>query len=232
MKNFIKTKTPFIIVSIVFALFLMLFFVTTNLKEANAGKWAVFAFITISFIIMGAVSLLLNLKSKNTMTTIWPLMYATVGYFALSFIVNSIFMIVNGEGCVAAIVINIIILALFAIVYLISYKSFSRVADNTERREARMAELRELSIKVNALTFLAKDEEVKAAIKKLKEDIDYSSSAGTAATASYEKQLEDYVVTIQTLLAANGDPQSVLNAVETMANILKVRNQMLMVTRK
>ena len=231
MKNFIKTKTPFIIVCLGFVLFNMLYFVTTNLPNANASKWIGYAFITISFIVMGAIALLLNLKSKNTMTTIWPLMYATVGYFAVSFLVNSILMIVNGDGKKGPLVLNFIIIILYAVVFLISFKSFSRVADNTAVREARVAQLRELSVKVNALTFLAKDEEVKKAILKLKEDIDYSSSAGTAATASYEKQLEDYVITIQTLLAANGDPAAVLEAVSTMANILKVRNQMLMVTR-
>lgn len=232
MKNFIKSKTPFLIVCLGFVLFNMLYFVTTNLPNANASKWIGYAFITLSFIVMGAIALLLNLKSKNAMTTIWPLMYATVGYFAVSFFVNSILMIVNGDGKKGPLVLNFIILILYAVVFLVSFKSFSRVADNTAVREERVAKLRELSVKVNALTFLTKDEEIKKAILKVKEDIDYSSSAGTAATATYEQQLEDCVVTIQTLLGANCDTAAVLEAVTSMANILKIRNQILMGSRR
>ena len=70
MKNFIKSKTPFIIILLGFVLFNMLYFVTTNLPNANASKWIGYAFITLSFIVMGSISLFLTLKSKNTMTTI------------------------------------------------------------------------------------------------------------------------------------------------------------------
>ena len=233
MKNFLKTKTPFVIVCLVFALFVGLFFVFTDLDKANAGKWVGFSFTVLAFVIAGSFAFFFQLKSKNTMTAMWAPIYATAGYFAVTFLVNFIVMLVNSKSWKGAVVLNIIILVLYAIVFLVSYKSFSRVADNTAVREARMASLRELSIKVNALTFLAKDESVKRAIKTLKEDIDYSSSAGTSATASYEQQLEDYVVTIQSVLTSPAyTEEAALEAIANMANILKVRNQLLMATRK
>ncbi len=228
MKNFIKTKVPFIILCLVFALFNLLFFVLADLPLLNVGAWLGFGFICLAFILVGIFSLGFKLKSKSTMTTIWPMFYVCAGYLAVSLIANIIFMAVNPLNATACAVVNAIILVIAVALFLIAYKSFSRVSDNTEKRETRVVALREMSVKVNALNFLAQDDDVKKVIKKLKEDLDYSTSAGNAASASYEEKFADQIETINTLLIAKADKEAVLEALDVAANLLKVRNQMIM----
>ncbi len=231
MKKFINSNIPFLIICLLFGLFNLIFFVSVDLAALNAGCWLGYVFITLAFILIAACSLGFRLKSKSTMTTIWPLMYVCVGYFGVSLITNIIIMAVNSENVVVPIVLNAVILILSAIVFLLAYKSFSRVADNTQARETRVLALRELSVKVNALTFVTQDDEIKAAVKKLKEDLDYSSSAGTASSASYEQAFVSQIDKINMMIISKAEKEQVLAELETAANLWKARNQMLMAGR-
>lgn len=232
MSNFIKTKTPLLIVCLIFLLFNILFFVCVPLQDGKAGVWIGYSFIVVSFLIFGGLAGFFHLKSKNTLTTIWPLMYSTSGYFVLSLILNIILIIVNSENVTVGIVLNVVLLIFYAIAFLISFKSFLRVSDNTERREARVNELRSTEIKVNSLSFLTSDTEIKQAILKFKENVSYSSSAKTEEMEEYDQQLDEAIETIKQLLTTECGKDSILKAIEKAEQILKVRNQTLMVSRK
>lgn len=229
MNAFIKKKTPFLIVCLLFILFNLLFFVLVPYDTAKVSIWLSYAFLVVAFLIVGCITLFLKLENKRNMTTLIPLFYATVFYFALTLVANVILMLVNSENATPDVVINAVILILFAITFLLAYKSFGRVADNSARQTARVQALRELSVKVNSLTFFTKDADVVNAIRKLKADVDDSSSAGTEASRTYEEQFAEQIETIRVLLTSGAEKDAVLAAVEAAGNLLKVRNQMLMI---
>lgn len=230
MDKILKSKTTLLIVGILFAVFNAIFFIITK-AEGEASRWIAFSSINLAFVIVGAMTFIFSLKSKSTLTTLVGALYLAVGYFAVAFIVNLIIIFINAKTFIFTIIINILIVAAFLILFLITYKSFSRVQDNSVRRETRMRELRQTSIQVNTLTYLTNDMEIKNAIKKFKENLDYSSSAGSEATAKTEQQIDEQIETIRTLLSSNADKQAILSAIQMAENLLKTRNQILMASR-
>ena len=229
MSKFFKTKTPLILVMILFALFNVIFWVCVNPKEAHATVWVGYAFLTLAIIILGAMTFLFKLKSDTTLTTLAAVLYLAVAYFIVAFLLNLILMLVNREKATAGIVLNVILLLIFAAAFVILYKSFSRVQDNTAAREKRMRELRLTGVKVSGLTYLTTDPEIIAAIRKFKDDIDNSSSRGNESTQVVEEQLDQQIDIIRTLLTNGADNEAVLRALRGAEGLLKQRNQLLII---
>lgn len=229
MSKFFKTKTPLILVALLLVLFNVIFWVSVKPAEANATVWVGYAFLTLAIIILGAMTFIFKLKSDTTMTTLVAVLYLAIGYFAVAFILNLILMLVNGEKATAGIILNVIVLILFAAIFVILYRSFSRVQDNTAAREKRMRELRMTSVKVSGLTYLTTDQEIIAAIRKFKDDIDNSSSRGNENTQAIEEQLDQQIDIIRTLLTNGADNEAVLRALRGAEGLLKQRNQLLII---
>ncbi|MGN0804695.1 MAG: hypothetical protein ACI4MS_04860 [Candidatus Coproplasma sp.] len=236
MKKFTNNKLMFLIVLIVFALFNALFFIIAGSTHALAGNktgmWISFGFLELSFVLTGGIALFIQVKNKNNAVMLEPIFFVQVGYLALSVLANAIMMAASKYAWQAPVIVNIIFLAIYAVLLLLSYKAFSRVRENTEHQKAKVQELRQTTIKVNSLIYLAKDEEVKKAIKKLKEDLDYSSPMSTPDCAEYEQQLAEMIDTLKTLLSTDSDSETILSAVAEAENVLRIRNQMLMATRR
>lgn len=229
MSKFFKTKTPLILVALLLVLFNVIFWVSVKPAEANATVWVGYAFLTLAIIILGAMTFIFKLKSDTTMTTLVAVLYLAIGYFAVAFILNLILMLVNGEKATAGIILNVIVLILFIAVFVILYRSFSRVQDNTAAREKRMRELRMTGVKVSGLTYLTTDQEIIAAIRKFKDDIDNSSSRGNENTQAIEEQLDQQIDIIRTLLTNGADNEAVLRALRGAEGLLKQRNQLLII---
>lgn len=229
MSKFFKTKTPLILVALLLILFNVIFWVSVKPAEANATVWVGYAFLTLAIIILGAMTFIFKLKSDTTMTTLVAVLYLAMGYFAVAFILNLILMLVNGEKATAGIILNVIVLILFIAVFVILYRSFSRVQDNTAAREKRMRELRMTGVKVSGLTYLTTDQEIIAAIRKFKDDIDNSSSRGNENTQAIEEQLDQQIDIIRTLLTNGADNEAVLRALRGAEGLLKQRNQLLII---
>lgn len=233
--KFLKSKVPFLICLALFALFNIIFltivFTALDTSKLVAAFWISYAFVNVAFILIALFCYFFRLKNKNAMTMILPFLWSLGLYLVLTLVVNSIMMAVPNVAVYWPIIVNSVLIIACSIVVLISFKSYSLVADNTEKMQARVRELRETGVKVNSLVYLAKDEEVKAALKKLKQTIDYSSPAGTPATVEYEEQLDDAINTLKDLIAANAEKESMLEAVQAAEMALKMRNQMLMMSR-
>ncbi len=226
MKNFLKSKVTLIVIGLLFILFNVLFFVLVDYNKAKTALYLAYGFIDLAFVLVGLFAGFMKFKSNSTITAIIPTAYITLCYFVVALVMNIIIMAINPQKVTATILLNVVVLIFALIAFVLGIKMFTRVSDNTAAREARVVNWREISVKVNALTYLTKDEDVIAAIRKIKEDVDYSTSAGNDASKSYEESFVDQIETVSTLLTAKADKEAVLDALDTAANLLKTRNQM------
>lgn len=236
MKKLFSSKLAFIISLIVFVVFNALFFIiagsTGALKHMKAGMWVSFAFLEVTFIIICCMTLFLKAKSGSSVTALIPVYSIFGGYVVISFVANLIMLFATGKLWQIPLIINILIHAAFFILFFIKVRYLSSVNAKTEHKNAKVQELRQTTIKVNSLIYLAKDEEVKKAIRKLKETLDYSSPMSTPECAEYEQQLAEMIDTLKTLLSTDSDSETILSAVAEAENVLRIRNQMLMATRR
>ena len=232
MKKFLTSRVPLLLVIISLALFNVVFWaiVGKHIDALHIGLWIAYGFLTTAFVVVGAVTFI-PVKNKNTIASFSLIFIVTTAFLGLSLLINIIVMAVNSDDFVWPLVLNAIVLFVYMAAMLIAYKHLSRVDDNTVARETRMRDWRTVSINVTGLFNLTDDAEVLAALKKFREDIDCSSTASSEATKETEKELDEQIITIKSLLKAGSDKETVLKAIRVAGGILKTRNQLLMTMR-
>lgn len=233
MKKLITTKVPLLIVIIACAIFNVIFWpiTATHIDAVKAGQWVGYAFIMVAFAITAALTFI-PLRSKTNFTATFPMFFTVVGYFAIALIFNLIVVFIPSKEIVYVFVVNGVLLLIFLALLLISYKSFSRTEDNTARRDARMKQFRLYAVEVGSAKDAAQDEEVKSLLKKLQEDIKFSSPASNANTVEKEVEFEEKIQQINELVNKGADKEEILKAINDANRILKVRNQILMATKE
>lgn len=233
MKKLITTKAPLLIVLIACAIFNVVFWpiTATHIDAVKAGQWVGYAFVMVAFAITAALTFI-PLKSKNNFTATLPVFFSVVAYFAIAFLFNLIVVFIPSKEVVYVFVVNGVLLLLFLVLLIMSYKSFSRTEDNTARREARVKQFRTYAIEVGAAKDAAQDEEVKGLLKKLQEDIKFSSPASNANTVEKEVEFAEKIQQINELVNNGANKEEVLKAINDANRILKVRNQILMATKQ
>ena len=233
MKKLITTRVPLLIVIIACAIFNVVFWpiTATHLDAVKAGQWVGYAFIMVAFAITAALTFI-PLRSKNNFTSTLPVFFSVVGYFAIAFIFNLIVVFIPNKEIVYVFVVNGVLLLIFLALLIVSYKSFSRTEDNTARREARMKQFRLYAVEVGSAKDAAQDEEVKGLLKKLQEDIGFSSPASNANTVEKEVEFAEKIQQINELVNKGADKEEILKAINDANRILKVRNQILMATKQ
>ena len=233
MKKIITGKVPLLIVIIAFAIFNVIFWPITaqHINEIKACQWIGYAFLCVAFVITGAMTFI-PLKSKNNFTATLPVFFTVVAYFAVALIANLIMIFIRSNNITAPLVINGVLLLLFAAFLLISYKSFDRTEVNTERREQRVKQFRLYAMEVGSAKEAATDPEVKEELRKLQEDIGYSSPATNANTVEKEVEFAEKVQQINELVNSGAAKEEILKAINEANRLLKVRNQILMATKQ
>lgn len=231
MLKFLKSKTLFIVIALLFVLFNVLFFSIADLKAAKLSMWLGYGFITFSFVVMACIALLFKMKTLNSLTAVMPMYTFTLIYFLVTVVANAVMMGINFDSYIAPVVTNVVLIILYAIAFLIAYKSFSRVDDNQQMMKERAQKKMFSFMQVQSLSGLTDDVDIVKAIKRLKETTDMSSPASTPATEPFEAEFNNKISLIQMHLSGEYDKQEILKELDEANRILKQRNQTLMMSQ-
>lgn len=233
MGKFLKKNTVLICIAALFVIYNVIFWaiVAQNIQSHHAGTWVGYGFIVLGFVFCALITFI-KIGHRNNETSAIPMYAASMFYLIASFVGNLIVIFVNSENITGSLVFNIILLMLYVIGLVIAYKSFSRVKDNTEKREQRMFDWRMMENKANMNVNLCEDPEIKEELKKLKEDISYSSSASNPSTIDLETQLSTQLDYIKSLLDNEANAEELKKAIKRAGVLLQSRNQMVMVARR
>ena len=231
-----KSNTKFLsllilaIVTVVFNGLTFLF--ASPLDDKLASFWTAYIFINASFIVIAVLILATKLGKNGLVAEYFPQYFATLIYFGLTFIVNLIFMLIESkEKATANIVINLLIIAAYLVVIIFMSMVTGHIRQNEKEIEENVFDLRMLEIRVNALSYSAKDEDVKAKIAELKEKVHFSDPMVNKTVKGVEKEIDKLVDLIEKLLSKDADKEAVLEAVQDCINKVKIRNQMLLASK-
>lgn len=231
MKKFVDSHVPFIVSLILIVMVNVIFwpvYATSVKDEANVTFWMGYAFIMISMIVMACLTLI-RLKHISALTSLMAVFYGGALYLLFSIVLNIIFMVVNTNNWIWCFILNILLILGFSIALLLTYVMYSRVEQKTEKRETQVRNFRTVAVKVNALTYSSKDNDVTAAINDLYKYFNSGSSYSTPQTAELEEAFEEQVAVIKDLLDSDADKEQVLKAIEKAKQMLLERNQLLLV---
>ncbi len=231
MKKFITGRVPFLLIVIALAIFNVIFWpivCSNGIANSKASVWVGYGFLTFSFCVCAACTFIRK-TNKNVQVALLPLLRVTFIYLVLSIIFNIILMCVNTENWVWGVIIDAIMLLIYCAAFLITFKHFDRVNTNTKVREKRMKDWRLVAVSVSSLVSSVTDKEIKDALNKLYEHIKTSSSASNETISSSEEELEEQIITIKSLIRNEADKESILKAIRIAEDILRERNQKLLI---
>lgn len=164
--------------------------VFTIFKTHTSVFWLSYAFMTVAFVVQIA-SMFLAFKPADVETAFFgiPLASFSIYYLCAALAVGTIFMIFQGAGFTLAMVIQLLILAAFLIVAIISILSRDTVQAISDNVKENIVNHKSILVDVEMLASSCADPEVKMAIKKLADTIKYSDPISTAAVELVEQRI-------------------------------------------
>ena len=232
MKKFINTKTTLILVGLLAVLFNLIFWVIVGVNMGDGVKmratlWISYAMIMVAFIAAAGVTFI-RPKNQSADLALVPFIVATAGFLGLSLLLNVIFIAVNSSNkgaYITDIVLNCVLIIVFAAILVVAYKHFSRVEQIFEKKQERVENYIDWNGKVSSLISLAEDDEVKAALIDLRRTLNYSSSASNEKTEKEDNNLVQELDNIGFAIKSGASKEEQLKAVKFAKVALEERNR-------
>jgi len=164
--------------------------VFTIFKTHTNVFWLSYAFMTVAFIVQIA-SMFLSFKTADVETAFFgiPLASFSIYYLCAALVVGAIFMIFQNAGFTLAMVIQLLILAAFLIVAIISLLARDTVQAIGDNVKQNVTNHKSILVDVEMLAASCADPELKLAIKKLADTIKYSDPMSNAAVELVEQRI-------------------------------------------
>lgn len=199
---------------ILFGVFNMLVF--TIFKTRTNVFWLSYAFMTIAFVVQ-IVSMFLSFKTADVETMFFgiPLASFSIYYLCAALLIGAVFMIFQIAGFTLAMVIQVLVLAAFLIIAIISLLSRDTVQAIGENVKQNVISHKSILSDVEMLASTCSDPELKQAMNKLADTIRYSDPMSTAAVELVEQRISRKLSELRVSVDNNQIP----DALQTCKNL-------------
>lgn len=152
--------------------------------------WISYGFMTLSFVVQ-IVSILLSIKTTDAETAFYgiPLASLSVYYLCAALGTGLLFMIFQETGAVLALVIQILILAIFLMVAVIALMARDTVQEISDNIKENVSALKSVVVDIEMMGESCEDPEVKTALRRLSETVKYSDPITNEAVADVEQRI-------------------------------------------
>jgi len=179
-----------IIYAIVIAIYNILIFAI--FKKPSGVFWISYGFMMLAFLVQIA-SMGLSLKERNFETVFFgiPLVSFSFFYLGAELFVSFIFMIFEGIGTSIALILQIIMLGIYAIIAIIAIMARDAVQEVSNNVKEKVLRRNLAEVDIDILYRSCKDLELKEKLRKLSETVKYSDPMTNAAIADVEQRIQD-----------------------------------------
>lgn len=225
-KSWIMTAAIYLIA---FAVFNLLVFVIAN--EKNGVFWMSYAFMCLAFVIQ-FVSMALSLRSLETETVFMGISLASLSvyYFFAAIFVGAVFMFFQNASFKLAMVLQVLILAIYVIVAILALMSRNVVQDVNDNLKENVEAIKTLNVNIDIFVPQVSDPSLKKALKKVSETIKYSDPMSNSAVADIEEQIMQTVNTLRIHIENNNNSEAIQTCKDIEVLFLQ-RNSLLKATK-
>ena len=215
-----KKSILYILLDLVFlAVFNTVFFVVGG-TEHPASVWISYGFIHFSYIMILITPFLIR-KSSSAAVLGFSLYSISAAYFFAEFIVGLIFIFVRSESYKAALVVQIIIAGIYAILLLSNMIANEHTADSVERHEDEVSYIKTASSRVKLLLDNTNDKKANKEIEKAYDLLHSSPSRSISTVKALESEILDKVSELETAVKAD----SVANVITFAGEIIALTEE-------
>lgn len=192
------TKSAYTVLGIVFVLFNVMAFIVPTAKTATF--WIAYTFTVIAFVLQIGIWIAAFKAAKTIRSKFLgiPIIYVGIVYFVIQLIVFALFMVFPVIPSWIAVIICALILGISAICLISADVARAEIARVEEKVNRKVFYIRELQVDVEMLAEQEQNEEIKTALKKLAEKIQYSDPMSNKALTDVETKIIEKVTKLKT----------------------------------
>ncbi len=220
-----KTKFFWYLLDSIFLIVFNLYFFLLKGSDHLTSVWISYASIHFAYFMLLATPYFVR-KGSTSADYGRPLFVITTSYFFLALLVGVIFIIISPESNTVALLVQITIAAVFAILLLINLIANEHTANNVEKREVELKYVKEASSKLNSLLNLLSDRKHQKLVEKAY-DLIYSSQVKSAnVVQSIEQEILNNISELEDLVK-NKEFDNIEVVINKICNLAEERNRQL-----
>lgn len=220
-----KTKKFWYLLDSIFLIVFNLYFFLLKDTDQPASVWISYASIHLAYLMLLTTPYFVR-KGSVSVDYGRPLFVITTSYFFLALIVGVVFIALSPESITVALLVQVTIAAIFAILLLTNLIANEHTADNIERHEIELKYVKESSSKLDALLKQISDNTIR---KKVEKAYDLIHSSQVKSSNNVKSIELDVICEIDNLEKAlqNNNPDKIQMAVDKICNLANERNRQL-----
>ena len=217
-----KKRFMWYLLDSIFVIVFNLFFFLLGGTEHCASVWFSYVMIHLSY---GVVLVTPYLIAKDTSSTDYgrPVYVGTVAYFFVEFLIGLIFILAAPQTMTAPILVQVSILAVFAVYVLANLIANEHTAENVERHEKELEYVKQCCLKLKLLSGKTSDSQVSKKIDKAFDIINASPLKSNNSVVDVEKSVIDKISELETATL----DETALPLIEKIIELANERNSRL-----
>lgn len=220
-----KKSVLYILLEAVFlVVFNIVFFVAAG-TEHPASVWISYGFIHFAYLMVLVTPMLIR-KSSSAAIFGFSLYSISSTYFFVEFIVGLVFIFMKSESYKVALIVQIILAGIYAILLLSNMIANEKTADSIEKHEDEVAYIKNAASRVKYLVGRANDKKANKEIERVYDLLHSSPTRSIPAVRMLEEQISNMITNLEKSVSAN-DTSSIITYSGEIISMVEERNRKL-----
>lgn len=220
-----KKTVLWVLLDLVFIIVYNVVFFVSGGFEHNPSVWISYAFIHLAYLMVLITPLLIRNSSSSAVFG-FSIYTISTTYFFIEFVTGLVFIFLNLDTAQAAIIVQVILAGLYAVMLISTLLSNEKTADDIERQEQEVAYIKESASRVKNLIETAESKKAKKEIEKVYDLLHSSPTKSNQYAYSIENQIVDKISKLENSVALN-DENSIHSLCSEITSLSNERNRRL-----
>ena len=217
-----KTNILMIVLNLIFLIVFNVFFFMLGGTDHKASVWISYAFIHIAYLLMAATPFI-TAKSKSSSVFGLALYTISSGYFLVQFVVGVFFILIKLNGIKAAILVQLLLAAVYSIILLVNMIANEKTADAEVKRQFQIAYVKDASAKLSLLKDKVSDKDLKKKVEKVYDAVYTSPIKSHPEIAQLESKILQSINELENAIMAE-DTDAITTITDSLHGAITERN--------
>lgn len=219
-----KKTVLWVLLELVFLVVFNIVFFAWGGTDHPTSVWLSYVFIHLAYLMVVLTPFLVRRGSNEalfsaTITTI------SAVYFFAAFVAGLIFIFIRSENIKPALIVQVILFGIYAIILLINLLSNEKTANSEKKREQEVAFIKEAASRAKLLVDKMGSKKANKQVEKVYDLLHSSPTKTVPAVADLEKEILDKVDELDTYVFAQ-DEANVIKKAEALLQLIEERNRL------
>lgn len=220
-----KKSVLWILLDLVFLIVFNVVFFVLGGKEHPASVWLSYGFIHFAYIMLLITPLLVR-QSKNSAVLRFPIVSISAIYFIVAFIVGVVFIIIHPDSIKIALVVQVIIAGIYAVLLISNMIANEHTADSEEKHELELQYVKTASQKIKGIMDSIEDKKMYKKVEKLYDLLHSSQVKSDFSVKNIELEVFELIDVLGEQIGNNSFDEAD-NTIKKIERSAKERNSLL-----